>query len=1196
MKKIYLLLIVLAVFFAPLKSTRAQWLLTDDFSSPASGTNINGNGWTAHSGAGTNPIKVAASGLTYAGYYGSAIGNSISLTTSGEDDNRTYTAINSGSAYAAAMINVSAAQATGDYFFHLGTSTSTFNARLFIKSSGAGFVVGISKVNTSPVYGATVYSFNTTYLVVIKYTYIAGLTNDRADAFVLTSPSMPNVEPAATVSSTDSGTGTDATTLTAVFVRQGTAANAPTLQIDGIRVAASWSDLFFTPSVTTGATGVGATSFTANWGAVSGTTNYYLDVSTDSGFGSFVAGYNNKDMSTATSCSVTGLTAGLTYYYRVRAYNGSITGINSATASITTVSIVLSGTEAGALAYTENDPATIVTATTTLASSAANLAGGVIQITGNYQNGQDVLSFTPGNGITGSWDAATGKLTLSGSSAFANYQTALQSVTYQNTSESPIALTRTVSFSVNDGTTSGNTVTRNIAVTSVNDLPTLSGIEVGAISYITGPTVQVTNTIALSDLDNPTMQSAAVQISSNYSAQDVLLFTNQNGITGTWVSGTGTMNLTGQASREAYQIALRSILFQNPSTSASALTRTISFTVNDGITNSVAATRNINVDNAPLLSTIESQELSYNPGGGAVQITAALTATDADNANLSGGTVAFAGYYEFGKDILAFVDANGITGNWDAATGRLTLSGVSSVANYQAALRSIQYSNISSTPVRLKRTISFVLNDGTANGNTVTRVINLGFSPLTLTGGESANLLYKKGDGEKNITQTLTINSPSSPSINSATIKITGNYVPGEDFLVCSSQNQIISVWYQLEGKIELSWPSSVMNYQTALRSVTYKNVSDNPSLASRTYSITVSDGYNTSNEYIRTIDVSAPRNVAVSPNISEGGTVTGSGTFFTGTSITVSAAANTGYTFVNWTENGTVVASTPSYSFNLTANRTLVANFTINQYLLNIAVLPEAGGTVAGAGTFNYGSNVTVTAVPNTGYSFVNWSNGSTVLSTSPSYSFTLNSNTNLTANFILLPVLTLSTESITVNAVAGTATINVTNTGGSTLNWTAVSNIFWVKIVSGLSGTNNGTITLSVNNNNSIARVGTITITANGSIGSPKTVEIRQGATTVGIENLGSGIPTAFRLDQNYPNPFNPTTKIRFGVPQACKVTVVVYNIMGEEIDRLVDGEFSPGNYETNFNAANLSSGLYLYKITAGEFVQVRKMILTK
>ena len=134
--------------------------------------------------------------------------------------------------------------------------------------------------------------------------------------------------------------------------------------------------------------------------------------------------------------------------------------------------LVLGGGEATPLTYTENDPATTITATITVGDvDNTHFAGATIQLTGNYQNGQDVLAFSDTANITGSWNPTNGTLTLSGSDTLANYQAALRSVTYQNTSDNPSGLTRTVGFAANDGTVNSNTVTRNIVVTPVNDAP-----------------------------------------------------------------------------------------------------------------------------------------------------------------------------------------------------------------------------------------------------------------------------------------------------------------------------------------------------------------------------------------------------------------------------------------------------------------------------------------------------------------------------------------------------------------------------------------------------------------------------------------------------------------------------------------------------------------------------------------------------
>jgi hypothetical protein len=89
---------------------------------------------------------------------------------------------------------------------------------------------------------------------------------------------------------------------------------------------------------------------------------------------------------------------------------------------------------------------------------------------------------------------------------------------------------------------------------------------------------------------------------------------------------------------------------------------------------------------------------------------------------------------------------------------------------------------------------------------------------------------------------------------------------------------------------------------------------------------------------------------------------------------------------------------------------------------------------------------------------------------------------------------------------------------------------------------------------------------------------------------------IPSSFEVFQNYPNPFNPSTTIKYSVPQAAIVKVSVYDILGREILNLVNEEKLPGNYEVKFDGANLSSGIYFYRMQAGEYMIVKKMSLIK
>jgi hypothetical protein len=98
-------------------------------------------------------------------------------------------------------------------------------------------------------------------------------------------------------------------------------------------------------------------------------------------------------------------------------------------------------------------------------------------------------------------------------------------------------------------------------------------------------------------------------------------------------------------------------------------------------------------------------------------------------------------------------------------------------------------------------------------------------------------------------------------------------------------------------------------------------------------------------------------------------------------------------------------------------------------------------------------------------------------------------------------------------------------------------------------------------------------------------------------GIKNTNSNInPLYFKLSQNYPNPFNPSTIINFSLTKSDKVSLKIYDLLGREVSTLVN-EYKPaGNYSVNFKATNLSSGVYIYKLQAGEFVKNAKMILLK
>ena len=114
--------------------------------------------------------------------------------------------------------------------------------------------------------------------------------------------------------------------------------------------------------------------------------------------------------------------------------------------------------------------------------------------------------------------------------------------------------------------------------------------------------------------------------------------------------------------------------------------------------------------------------------------------------------------------------------------------------------------------------------------------------------------------------------------------------------------------------------------------------------------------------------------------------------------------------------------------------------------------------------------------------------------------------------------------------------------------------------------------------------------------SIQSANTFLITLVRTSVGINVISSAVPEKFELYNNYPNPFNPSTNIKFDIAENSITELKVYDLNGKEIETLVNESLTPGSYEYNFNAVNLPSGVYFYKLKAGDFVSTKRMVLIK
>ncbi|TAK65376.1 MAG: T9SS type A sorting domain-containing protein [Bacteroidetes bacterium] len=115
-------------------------------------------------------------------------------------------------------------------------------------------------------------------------------------------------------------------------------------------------------------------------------------------------------------------------------------------------------------------------------------------------------------------------------------------------------------------------------------------------------------------------------------------------------------------------------------------------------------------------------------------------------------------------------------------------------------------------------------------------------------------------------------------------------------------------------------------------------------------------------------------------------------------------------------------------------------------------------------------------------------------------------------------------------------------------------------------------------------------------GGATTPLSYDYEKKIDVLAVREISNSVPDVFELSQNYPNPFNPMTTIRFMIQDAGYTSLKVYNMLGEEVATLVSRQMPVGTYEASFDASNLPSGMYMYKLSVGEFVQTRKMILAK
>ncbi len=256
-------------------------------------------------------------------------------------------------------------------------------------------------------------------------------------------------------------------------------------------------------------------------------------------------------------------------------------------------------------------------------------------------------------------------------------------------------------FIVSDAGAGTVSATMNMNVTAVNDAPVAQTSSI-TTNEDTAKTF-ATSDFEFSDVENNTLVSLTIR-NLNLASGDTLMV-NQ---------GSGAIPVTNGMTITSAQFA--TFVYSSAANESGSARSSFDFEVNDADSGSVSATMTLNVttvNDAPVLGGVENTAVPYAPAASAIAVTSTLTVTDVDTANITGAIINIASGFQSG-DELVFVDTGGISGTWDEA-GTLTLTGTDTAANYQAALRTVQF--VSTSQSAAARTVTFRVNDGQSANN-----------------------------------------------------------------------------------------------------------------------------------------------------------------------------------------------------------------------------------------------------------------------------------------------------------------------------------------------------------------------------------------------------------------------------------------------------------------------------------------------
>ena len=320
---------------------------------------------------------------------------------------------------------------------------------------------------------------------------------------------------------------------------------------------------------------------------------------------------------------------------------------------------------------------------------------------GAFSTGNDSLLFTNTSNISGSLDSVTGIMTLVGTGNLAAWQAALRSVRFSNSSEAPETTPRTLTVTVNTAAESAS-ASRTLNVVNTPDSPILTGtgesrtFDIDDASLDRPLPVAPGLTLTDADTDQFDLANVTVAIGTGRLAGDILGFSPETGVTGSYSASTGVLSFTGTVGIGTLERLLKSVTFDNENSRAGLGNRTVTFSVGDGDLMSVrnVSVRVVATDSVTIITT--DSVLGFTETDPATVVDPGVTinaGTVAGSENAISATVRFSTGYVTGQDLLEFDSATGITGTFDSATGVLRFTGEATVAEYQTLLRTVRYTN-----------------------------------------------------------------------------------------------------------------------------------------------------------------------------------------------------------------------------------------------------------------------------------------------------------------------------------------------------------------------------------------------------------------------------------------------------------------------------------------------------------------------